>query len=80
MLCSMCQHGTTRHWKCGQCGEINCNHILWCKCQKGLDSKKPKSKLEYKHQERRITPDGARGLLNKPATETWESTNEEERR
>jgi hypothetical protein len=34
MLCSMCQHGTTKFWRC-TCGESNCNHMLECtKCQK----------------------------------------------
>jgi hypothetical protein len=27
-LCSMCQHGTTKHEKCEKCGETFCLH-LW---------------------------------------------------
>lgn len=32
MLCSMCQHGTTRFIRCGKCGEVVCRHVK-CFCQ-----------------------------------------------
>ena len=32
MLCSMCQHGTTQHWNCTECGERHCKHIRSCSC------------------------------------------------
>ena len=33
MLCSMCQHGTTKFWICDKCKEINCLHILRKDCR-----------------------------------------------
>lgn len=32
MLCSMCQHGTTKTWKCRECGDSHCLHSRSCKC------------------------------------------------
>jgi len=53
MLCSMCQHGTTKFWKC-TCGEHNCNHML--ECTKCKSSKYTIEKLESTpdHSENKI--------------------------
>jgi ABC-type ATPase with predicted acetyltransferase domain len=39
MLCSMCQFGTAKLWKCPKCEEVLCRHFMWeCpKCKERIE-------------------------------------------